>query len=70
MQFLVVGGALLTLLGLGGLGWCILQGFRIRRGQLSAEEIRRRLNGLIALNLGSVALAGLGLAVLVAGLVL
>jgi hypothetical protein len=63
-------GLLLALLGLGGLGWCIAQGFRIRRASLPPAEVHARLHRLLAVNLGSVALAALGLAILVAGLLL
>ena len=70
MQKLVLLGLLLTLAGLGGLAWCILQGLRIRRAALSAAEIHARLHRLVAVNLASVALAALGLAALIAGLML
>lgn len=63
-------GAVMALAGLGGLGYCIVQGFRIRGAGLAPDQVRQRLNTLIAVNLGSVAIAALGLAVLVAGLIL
>lgn len=63
-------GVVMALAGLGGLGYCIVQGFRIRGAGLPPDQVRQRLNALIAVNLGSVAFAALGLAVLVAGLVL
>ena len=68
MKTLVFLGALLTAAGLAGLVYCILQGFRIRRAGLPPEAIHARLHRLLAINLGSVALAALGLALLVAGL--
>jgi hypothetical protein len=61
---------LMALLGLGGLGWCIAQGLRIRRAGLPPAEIHARLHRLLAVNLGSVGLAALGLAILVVGLLL
>lgn len=70
MQKLVLLGLLLTVAGLGGLGWCIVQGLRIRRAALPPPEIHARLHRLVAINLGSVALAALGLAALIAGLML
>ncbi len=70
MQSLALLGLVLTIVGLGGLGWCIAQGLKIRRAGLPPEEIHARLHRMIAINLGSVALAALGLAVLVAGLLL
>ena len=70
MQHLAQLGLVLTLGGLFGLGWCIAAGFRIRRAGLPADQIHARLHKLLAINLGSVALAALGLAILVAGLLL
>lgn len=70
MQKLVLLGLLLTVAGLGGLGWCILQGLGIRRAALPPPEIHARLHRLVAVNLASVALAALGLAALIAGLML
>ena len=46
------------------------QGFRIRRAALPPAEIHTRLHRLVAINLASVALATLGLAALIAGLML
>jgi hypothetical protein len=70
MPSLALLGLLLALVGLAGLGWCILQGFRIRKAALPPAEVHARLHKLLAVNLGSVGLAALGLAILVAGLLL
>jgi hypothetical protein len=70
VPILILAGLILAVAGLAGLGWCILQGLRIRRAGLPAAEIHARLHRLLALNLGSVALAGLGLAALLAGFLL
>ena len=70
MHPLALLGLVLTIAGLAGLGYCILQGMRIRGAALPASEIHARLHRLIAVNLGSVALAALGLAVLLAGILL
>jgi hypothetical protein len=70
LQLLVPIGLLLTLAGLGGLGWCILQGLRIRRAALPPAEVHARLHRMLAINLAAVGLAALGLAALVAGLLL
>ena len=70
MQNLAPLGLIVTLAGLSGLGYCIVQGLRIRRASLPLTEIQARLHRLVAINLGSVALAGLGLAILVMGLML
>ncbi len=70
MIALVVLGSLVTAAGIFGLGYCILAGFRIRKAGLPPQEIHARLQKLLAVNLGSVATAALGLAILVAGLML
>ena len=70
MQLLAPIGLLLTVAGLGGLLWCILQGLSIRRAALPPDEVHARLHRMLAINLGSVGLAALGLAALVAGLLL
>jgi beta-phosphoglucomutase-like phosphatase (HAD superfamily) len=70
MTLLAVLGSALTAAGLAGLGHCIIAGLRVRREKPAPEVARARLQRLVAVNLGSVALAGLGLALLVAGLAL
>jgi len=60
-------GAGLAGLAIAGLGWCIARAARLRRSQASPEETRAALQGLVALNLASVALGGLGLALMIAG---
>jgi hypothetical protein len=70
MHPLALLGLVLTVAGLAGLGYCIVQGLRIRGAGLQPAEIHARLHRLLAVNLGSVALAALGLAVLLAGILL
>jgi hypothetical protein len=70
MITLTLFGLALTVVGLAGLGWCIAHGLKIRRAGLPPAEIHARLHRMIAINIGSVALAALGLAMLVAGLLL
>jgi hypothetical protein len=70
MGFLVVAGLVLVALGLGGLGYCMRAGFAIRAEKPAPEVLRARLHRLVAVNLGSVGLAALGLGCVVAGLLL
>jgi hypothetical protein len=65
----VLGGILVTL-GLLGLAHCIREGYRVKARGGAPAEIHARLQRLVAVNLGSVALAALGLGLLVAGLTL
>jgi uncharacterized membrane protein len=68
LDLLIIIGAILILAGLAGLGYCIWKGFRIRRGALPADQARPLLQQLVAVNLGSVALATFGLILLFVGL--
>ena len=70
MTALVILGAALVAAGLGGLGYCIRAGFAIRRDKPAPEVARAQLQRLVAVNLGSVGLAALGLALVVAGVML
>ena len=70
MTILVVIGALVTLAGLAGLVACILRVRGARRAGLPDDELRRRMQSVIALNLGSLLLSALGLAMVVVGLLL
>jgi len=68
MTIMAVLGVAMVAAGLGGLGYCIRAGVAIRREKPSPEVARARLTRLVAVNLGSVALAALGLGVVVIGL--
>ena len=70
MLALQVLGGVLVAAGLGGLAYCIREGIRMRRSPLPQDQIRARIQTLIAVNLASVATAALGLAALLAGFLL
>ena len=70
MAILVYLGVALTLAGLAGLVWCILRVRAARRAGLPDAELRRRLQSVVALNLGALLLSALGLSMVVAGLLL
>ncbi len=70
MELLVWIGAAITVLGLLGLAWCILQAAKARQANLDDAEMKARLQRLIALNLASVGVAGLGLMCVIVGLFL
>ena len=67
---MIWGGAALTLLGLAGLGYCVLRVMRARRAGLTEDALREELRRVVALNLGAVALSALGLMAVVAGIIL
>ncbi|MEL6690171.1 MAG: hypothetical protein AAFP28_07620, partial [Pseudomonadota bacterium] len=64
---LVPVGTAITLAGLGLLGYCIFAVMRARKANLSDEDMKQRLQKLVAINLGALALAGLGLMCVVVG---
>lgn len=56
--------------GMAGLTWCIYRGYRLVRTELPPEAMRAQLQRLVPVNLASVGIAGLGLAVLLASFLL
>ena len=69
MTWLVILGSLTTLVGLAGLGVCIRRAAALRKAA-DPETAKARMHGLVALNMASVGVAGLGLAFVVVGLIL
>lgn len=70
MQFLVPIGAVVSLAGVAGLVWCIVLATRARRAGLSDDEMRARLQKVVALNMGALGVSALGLMLVVAGIFL
>ena len=68
MQMLVWIGAILTLLGVAGLVWCVLIAVRAKREGLSDTDMKARLQNVVALNMGALAISALGLMCVVLGL--
>ena len=63
-------GAALTLLGVAGLVWCIVLAVRAKRSGLADAAMKAALQRVVALNLGALALSGLGLMLVVVGVIL
>lgn len=70
MDILIFAGAILSLIGLVGLIYCIVTALRARKQGLSDEEMRNRLRGLVAWNMGALFTSILGLMMIVAGILL
>ena len=70
MQSLVWIGVVLTLLGVAGLICCVIIAFRARRDGLNDAEMKERLQKVVALNMGALALSAMGLMFVVLGLFL
>ncbi|MEM1066354.1 MAG: hypothetical protein AAF771_06945 [Pseudomonadota bacterium] len=70
MAWLVWAGAALAFLGVLGLFWCAFMAMQARRDAADEAALRKRLQLLVAYNLGSLAIAALGLMILIVGLFL
>lgn len=70
MAALVWVGAILTALGIAGLGYCIAVAARAKREGLEGTAMEARLRKLVALNLGALAVSAIGLMMVVLGVFL
>ncbi len=70
MEALVWIGAAVSLVGLGGIVWCIVAAMRARRAGLPDEALRARLQRVVVVNLGALLLSALGLMMVVVGVIL
>lgn len=70
MQALIWSGAALTVVGLVGLGYCILRAARAKRAGLDDAAMRAELQRVVVINLGAVGVSALGLAAVVTGILL
>ena len=70
MEALIWIGAALTLIGVLGLGWCVLIAVRARREGLDEDAMRERLQRVVAINLAALGISAIGLMTVVLGLFL
>jgi len=70
MAILIWLGAAVSLTGLVGLVWCILQIVKARRSGLDEGEMRQRLQRAVAQNMAALGLSALGLMMVVIGITL
>ena len=69
-DILIWGGAALTLAGVGLLIRCILMVSRARKAGLDDAALRARMQRALVLNMAALALSGIGLMLVVAGIFL
>lgn len=67
---LIWSGAGLTVVGIAMLGWCIVMAMRARRSGLDDDAVKARLQKVVALNLGALAVSAIGLMMVVLGVFL
>lgn len=70
MSAVIWGGAILTLLGVGGLIFCVLLAMRAKREGLTGVAMQERLQRVVALNLAALAVSALGLIMVIVGVIL
>ena len=70
MQALIWAGSIMTLIGVGGLGYCVQRALRARRGGLDDATMRAELQRVVVINVAALGISALGLALVVAGIVL
>lgn len=70
MQGLIWAGAALTVVGLVGLMYCMLRAARAKRAGLDDAAMRAELQRVVTINLAAVGVSALGLAAVVAGIIL
>jgi len=70
MELLIWIGAAVSLLGILGLFYCILQAAKAKSAGLSDEDMRARLKQVVALNLAALMVSALGLISVIVGIVL
>lgn len=70
MENLIWIGAVVTLLGLAGLIWCILKVQSARKKGLDDDALKAELQKVVALNLGALLLSAIGLMMVVVGILL
>lgn len=69
-DWLIWGGAALTLAGVAALAWCIVTVARARRAGLDDAAMRERMRGVLAVNMGALAVSMIGLMLVIIGIVL
>jgi hypothetical protein len=70
MDILIPIGTFVALLGLAGLGYCIWLAVKAKRANLSDDEMKIRLQTVVAFNMGALALSAMGLMMVVIGVLL
>lgn len=70
MEWLIWLGALVSLIGLAGLVWCIVKVWTARKAGLDDDTLREEIRKVVPLNTGALFLSVLGLMLVVVGILL
>ncbi|MEY4873111.1 MAG: hypothetical protein RLZZ563_2441, partial [Pseudomonadota bacterium] len=63
-------GAALSMIGILGLLWCVVLALQARKSGLPDDQMKARLQHIVALNLGALAISALGLMAVIMGIIL
>ncbi len=70
MDWLIWPGAIVAVVGVFGLAYCVRAAIKIRAENLDEAQMKARLQGLVALNMGALAISSIGLMMVVIGILL
>jgi len=70
MEYLIWAGAIVSLIGLVGILYCVVLAMKAKRANLPEEEMRARLQRIVMLNMAALFLSMIGLMMVVAGILL
>lgn len=70
MQILIYFGTALAVAGLAGLGYCVVKAMLLRREAQGGADVKKQLQGLVAINMAAFGSAAIGLAIIVVGMLL
>lgn len=70
MQYLIWAGAVVSLIGVAGLAYCVVRALRARRAGLSDDAMRAELQRVVLINMGALGVSAIGLMMVVLGIFL
>ncbi|WP_306154206.1 hypothetical protein [Roseovarius sp. MMSF_3281] len=70
MDILIWSGAVVSLLGLAGLLWCIYKVWQARKSGLSDDALRDTVRKIVPLNTGALFVSVIGLMMVIVGIML
>jgi hypothetical protein len=70
MDYVIWLGAALSMIGILGLLWCVVLALQARKSGLPDDQMKARLQHIVALNLGALAISALGLMAVIMGIIL
>ncbi|WP_050526690.1 hypothetical protein [Pseudorhodobacter aquimaris] len=70
MEVLVWIGALVSLVGVAGLGWCVVLALRARNSDEPEDVVRKSLQKVVIYNMVALGISALGLMLVVMGIFL